>query len=73
MMLQYDERDGGDVQHSIAILVVWTIWCERNARIFNEEEKTVHRLVQEIKDTVRLWCTAGAKQMAVLVATQLSE
>ena len=41
---------------SLAILVTWSIWNERNARVFNNMEKTVDRLVEEIKDEARLWC-----------------
>jgi formate dehydrogenase assembly factor FdhD len=52
---------------SLAILVTWSIWEERNARVFNNTEKTVDRLVEEIKDEARLWCQAGAKHLAALV------
>ncbi|KAF8658754.1 hypothetical protein HU200_059240 [Digitaria exilis] len=58
---------------SLAILVVWTIWSERNARIFKDEDRTADRLVQEIRDTARLWCTAGARHLATLVAQHFSE
>jgi len=49
---------------SLAILVTWSIWKERNARVFNNTEKTVARLVEEIKDEARLWCQAGAKHLS---------
>lgn len=58
---------------SLAILVVWTVWCERNARIFNDEERTTDSLAQDIKDTTRLWCATDARHLAALVATQISE
>jgi len=41
---------------SLAILVTWSIWKELNARVFNNTEKTVDRLVEENKDEARLWC-----------------
>jgi len=58
---------------SLAILVTWSIWKERNARVFNNTEKTVARLVEEIKDEARLWCQAGAKHLAALVVNPSSE
>ncbi|KAF8645767.1 hypothetical protein HU200_024086 [Digitaria exilis] len=54
---------------TLVILVTWSIWCERNARIFDCQEKPIRKLVDEIKDTVRLWGSAGAKHLAALVAT----
>ena len=56
-----------------AILVTWSNWKERNARVFNNTEKTVARLVEEIKDEARLWCQAGAKHLAALVVNPSSE
>jgi hypothetical protein len=49
-------------------LVIWMIWCERNNRIFNNKEKTLNNVLQDIKDTASMWCVAGAKKMATLVA-----
>ena len=57
---------------SLAILVTWSIWKERNARVFNNTEKTVARLVEEIKDEARLWCQEGAKHLAALVVNQVA-
>ena len=58
---------------SLAILVTWSIWKERNACVFNNTEKTVARLVEEIKDEARLWCQAGAKRLAAFVVNPSSE
>jgi hypothetical protein len=46
----------------VIALVCWTIWRERNARIFNGEEETVPRLITEIKDEAVQWF-AGAKKL----------
>jgi predicted DNA-binding ribbon-helix-helix protein len=48
---------------SLVTLVCWTIWRERNARIFNREEKTISRLITEIKDEAGQWYRAGAKNL----------
>jgi hypothetical protein len=52
---------------SLAILVVWTIWRERNVRIFEKVEKQPCPLVGEIKDTAKLWVLAGARKLSTLV------
>ena len=49
---------------SLTILVAWSIWCERNSRIFYDAVKTPSRIVEEIKETARLWVSAGAKHLA---------
>ncbi|KAF8725768.1 hypothetical protein HU200_020321 [Digitaria exilis] len=58
---------------SLAILVVWTIWCERNERIFNQQDITVARIVEDIKEFVRLWCMAGARHLSSIVARFISD
>ncbi|KAF8655453.1 hypothetical protein HU200_061201 [Digitaria exilis] len=58
---------------SLAILVVWTVWCERNAKIFNELEKPIAKIIDDIKDTARLWGAVVAKHLAALVDRRISE
>jgi hypothetical protein len=58
---------------SLIILVSWTIWCERNARISNAKEKSIPRLITDIKDEATLWHSAGAKNLGLIVAAQSSE
>jgi hypothetical protein len=58
---------------SLATLVCWTIWMERNARVFEGEEKTVQRLLSEIADEATMWAKAGAKHLAILVRQTISE
>jgi hypothetical protein len=43
---------------SLASLVCWTIWRERNARVFEGEEKTVQPLLSEIADEAAMWAKA---------------
>lgn len=52
---------------SLAILVIWCLWQERNNRIFDRGERGVNQLVSWIQDEVRSWSTAGAKFLAPLV------
>jgi hypothetical protein len=48
---------------SLAILVTWKIWCERNNSIFNNKDESVARILEDIKDTTHLWVLAGAKHL----------
>jgi hypothetical protein len=59
--------------HSLTILVYWSIWRERNARLFEAQEKNMSRLVSEIKDEASLWVMAGAKYLSLLVSSPISE
>ena len=48
---------------SLAMLVSWEIWLERNARVFQNKAITATMLLQKIKNEVVLWSTAGAKAL----------
>ena len=52
---------------SLAILVIWTLWGERNRRIFDDQVKSASGIVEEIKEAAKLWMSAGAKHLAALV------
>jgi hypothetical protein len=58
---------------SLLILVCWSLWRERNARVFYNREKHTSALISEIKDEVRLWIRAGAKCLAATVGELGSE
>jgi hypothetical protein len=55
--------------HSLAILVCWSIWPQRNARVFDGQGKIMSCLVSEIKDAARLWVLVGAKHLSSLVVS----
>ncbi|WVZ79896.1 hypothetical protein U9M48_027421, partial [Paspalum notatum var. saurae] len=40
---------------SLLLLVVWQIWLERNARIFQRRERSAPDLIANIKAEARLW------------------
>jgi hypothetical protein len=48
--------------NSLVILVAWSIWKERNQRIFQKKKLTTNKLVDE----GRLWCYAGLKHLLQL-------
>nr|TKW34147.1 hypothetical protein SEVIR_2G285100v2 [Setaria viridis] len=48
---------------SLIILVLWEIWTERNARIFEHNDQTVQRVSNRIKEQAAMWIAAGAKHL----------
>nr|TKW26116.1 hypothetical protein SEVIR_3G165300v2 [Setaria viridis] len=54
---------------SLIILVLWEIWNERNIRIFQNKEQTIHRKVNKIKDQTATWIAAGAKHLEFIINT----
>ena len=52
---------------SITMLVTWTIWKERNARVFNNKSTPPPTLFEAIKGEARLWVTAGAKHLSFVI------
>lgn len=51
---------------SIAMLTIWTLWNERNRRVFRRGERTTTQLLHEIRDEARTWTLAGAKNIKEL-------
>jgi hypothetical protein len=47
---------------SMAMLISWEIWNERNARIFRHHFSTATLISNKIEEA-RLWCLAGAKAL----------
>jgi hypothetical protein len=53
---------------SLVLLVLWEIWLERNATIFNRAESSILTIFVKIKSEASSWIVAGAKQLAALTA-----
>lgn len=68
--LEHVMMNGNRVGHSLAILTLWSIWKQRNARVFRENAKPEHALVAEIKDTCQLWSLAGGTLLKPLFVVQ---
>jgi hypothetical protein len=64
-------RHKGD--RSIAILVCWLTWHDRNANFFKANEKPMHDLIAEVKDEAGLWSSEGAMGITSLVEGLVSE
>ena len=52
---------------SITLLTPWMVWKHRNDCVFEGARPTIHTLVDKIKDEARLWATAGAKGLRVIL------
>ncbi|KAG2621747.1 hypothetical protein PVAP13_3NG304500 [Panicum virgatum] len=58
---------------SLAILTIWTLWGERNRRIFYGHLKPASKLFDDVKEAAMMWMSAGAKHLAALVDQRFSE
>ncbi|PVH67188.1 hypothetical protein PAHAL_1G447100 [Panicum hallii] len=58
---------------SLIILILWSLWKERNNRIFRQEELPIARVLSLLKDDIRLWIFAGAKHLDSLVGHTFGE
>ena len=52
---------------SLAMLISWELWKERNAFAFRNQYTTTAMMVHKIKEETRLWTFAGAKALRILV------
>jgi hypothetical protein len=52
---------------SLALLVSWEVWNERNAGVFRNKASTTMMVVAKIKEHVELWSTAGAKALSNVI------
>lgn len=52
---------------SVVQLVWWTVWKERNARIFRQHASSHHEVFYRFKDDLSAWVLAGRKKTATLI------
>ena len=60
----------GRIWNMIPHCLMWCLWCERNARIFNEEEKSVLAIKFHVLQTLLDWLKASHQ---VSVSMSLSD
>ncbi|KAG2597741.1 hypothetical protein PVAP13_5KG251207 [Panicum virgatum] len=52
---------------SLFILVNWTVWWKRNARVFYHNQSTYEQIISDIKGVARVWSLAGTKNLAKIL------
>ena len=52
---------------TLALLVTWELWTERNARVFKHKSTPPPVIFDRIKKEARLWVLAGAKRLGILM------
>lgn len=55
---------------SLTMLVSWTIWNERNSRVFRHKNAPPPILQKLIMDEANLWVSAGAKKLGRIVLSE---
>uniref|UniRef100_A0A453GH32 Uncharacterized protein n=1 Tax=Aegilops tauschii subsp. strangulata TaxID=200361 RepID=A0A453GH32_AEGTS len=70
------QRTKGETPHalrkglqSIAMLVPWMIWKQRNECVFENTRPLIEALVDRIKTEAKCWAQAGAKGLRVVLPT----
>jgi len=58
---------------TLVLLVIWSLWKERNNRIFRHVELTAPRFIDLLRDEVQTWIFAGAKHLEKLVGSIFHE
>ena len=52
---------------SLAMMVSWKVWMERNARVFRNNSTTATMVIAKIKEEANRWCLAGGKALCNLM------
>ena len=52
---------------TLTLLTTWTIWNERNARVFQKKSTPPQIILRNLKEEARLWVLAGAKRLSNLI------
>ena len=50
---------------SLVLLVVWTVWRERNGRVFDKNFKPTNTIIEQIKQEARQWVIASAGRLTL--------
>jgi hypothetical protein len=53
---------------SLVLLVMWEVWKQRNARVFDHRGMTVTPLMAKIREEASTWIVAEAKDLSLLLA-----
>ena len=65
-----DRNPNWHAMTSLIMLTSWTIWNERNARVFRQKFAPPPILLQTIIGEAKLWVTAGAKKLGTIIVCE---
>jgi hypothetical protein len=63
------QRDKRKALNTLVILVVWSIWKERNRRVFDGIFTPIQRIIDQIKTDARFWVVASYGRLRIPYAT----
>jgi hypothetical protein len=58
------------VMASLAMLVSWDVWKERNTLVFRNHSSAVAMVVARIKEEAAMWSLAGAKALTNVILSE---
>jgi hypothetical protein len=58
------------VMESLAMLVSWKVWKERNSRVFQTNASTTMMIIYKIKEKTALWSLVGAKALGNVLSQE---
>ena len=62
--MQVKERRRG--LDTLVMLILWSLWKERNARLFDGHSSTILEVQERIKVDIKLWIDAGTTRLGCL-------
>jgi hypothetical protein len=55
---------------SLVLLIMWEVWKEHNARVFNRHETAATSLMAKISEEASTWIVAGARDLSLSLARE---
>lgn len=51
--------------NTLVPLVIWSIWRERNSRVFDHKSLPLQRLIDQVKEEAKIWEVASSGRFTV--------
>ena len=60
-------KDAKKTWRSISALIWWSLWKERNARVFSQQASTIGQVLSNIQEEAKIWIDAGRCRVIALI------
>ncbi|XBH76144.1 hypothetical protein VPH35_102836 [Triticum aestivum] len=60
-------KDAKKTWRSISALIWWSVWKERNARVFSQQASTIGQVLSNIQEEAKIWINAGRRRVIALI------